>query len=71
MPVFDTGYFMQQDHIQPFVMKRKHEDEHEDEDSTLALIVDIEDWWLDLPRDMQKKRHFWDVRPPLICLDHH
>ena len=52
-------------------MKRKHEDEHEDEDSTLALIVDIEDWWLDLPRDMQKKRHFWDVRPPLICLDHH
>lgn len=37
MPFFDTGYFMQQDHIQPFVMKRKHEDEHEDEDSTLAL----------------------------------
>jgi len=62
MPVFDTGYFMQQDHIQPFVMKQKHEDEDEDEDSTLALIVDIDEWWLDLPRDIQKRT------PLLGCL---
>src|SRR6266550_6897577 len=62
MPVFDTGYFMQQDHIQPFVMKQEHEDEDEDEDSTLALIVDIDEWWLDLPRDIQKRT------PLLGCL---
>lgn len=51
MPVFDTGYFMQQEHIQPFV-QRKHD---EDEDTTLALVGDIGEWWLDLPRDIQKK----------------
>ena len=69
---------MQQDHIQPFVMKRKHEDEHEDEDSTLALIVDIEDWWLDLPRDMQKKTPLlgcssspYMLGPPLTILSVH
>ena len=78
MPVFDTRYFMQQDHIQPFIMKRKHEDEHEDEDSTLTLIVDIEDWWLDLPCDMQKKTPLlgcssspYVLGPPLTILSVH
>ena len=66
MPVFDTGYFMQQDHIQPFVTKQKHEDE----DTTLALVGDIGTRWLGLPCDIPKKRHFWDVRPPPLCLVH-
>ena len=64
MPVFDSGYFMRQDYIHTFVMKQKHEvqDEHEEVDSTLAVIMDIDNWWLGLPRDMQKRTAFFGSR---------
>ena len=71
---------MQQDYIQPFVMKRKHkyEDEDEEVDSTLAVIMDIDDWRLDLPRDMQKRTPLlgcssspYMLGPPLTILSVH
>lgn len=45
MPLFDCGYYMKQEYIKPFVMRPIEGHEH----NCIALVIDLSEWWLDLP----------------------
>jgi hypothetical protein len=49
MPLFDCGYFMEQDKVRAFVP------EISKEDGLLALLFDIKDWLDDLSPDVRVK----------------
>ncbi|KAF8964514.1 hypothetical protein BDZ97DRAFT_1918944 [Flammula alnicola] len=66
MLTFDCGYFMQQDYIKLFVMKKmiEGEEEEQEEYNTHSLLADIRDWWFELPRDIRKRTPLPDIYVP-------
>jgi len=48
MPLFDCGYYMKQDYIKPFVEKPT-----DDDYNPITLLMDINDWWFELPRNIR------------------
>ena len=57
MPLFDCGYYMKQDYIKPFVEKST-----DDDYNPITLLMDINDWWFELPRDQAVRL----LLPPLL-----